>query len=132
MKIKNSLFFILPIVFLQLASVVLSQTPLKNTKPFERDIKTGYLLNYFFMSPKPYCWEKEEIYLSGWEVDKSGGKFSFSPGGKYPESFAFNIDWFRLEDTSETKSVIISHQVARQSDGLITLEFRFRLPKKNG
>lgn len=130
MKIKNSLFFILPIVFLLLASVVFSQTPVKNTKPFERDIKTGYLLNYFFMSPKPYCWEKEEIYLSGWEVDKSGGKFSFSPGGKYPESFAFNIDWFRLEDTSETKSVNISHQVARQSEGVITLEFRFRLPQK--
>lgn len=100
-------------------------SPEKNKKPLERDIKIGYLLNYFFMSSKPYSWEKEEIYLSGWEVDKSGGTFSFSP-----ESFAFNIDWFRLEDTSETKSVNISHQIARQAEGIITLEFRFSLPQK--
>ncbi len=86
---KNSLILNLAIVFELLASVVFSQAPVKNRKPFERDLKTGYLLNYFFMSPKPYCWEKEEIYLSGWEVDKSGGTFAFSPAGKYPESFAF-------------------------------------------
>jgi hypothetical protein len=127
---KYSIILKLAIVFELLASGVYSQTPVINAKPFERDLKTGYLLNYFFMSPKPYCWEKEEIYLSGWEVDKSGGTFSFSPTGKYPESFAFNIDWFRLEDTSETKSVCISHQIARQTEGSLTLEFRFRLPKK--
>jgi len=103
----------------------LYDSPEKNIKPLERDIKTGYLLNYFFMSPKPYSWKKEEIYLSGWEVDKSGGTFSFSP-----EYFAFNIDWFMLEDTSETKPVSISHQIARQTEGFLTLEFRFKLPKK--
>ena len=59
------------ILFLLFYSVsVLSQTIAKDAKPLERELKVGYLLNYFFMSPKPYCWEKEEIYLSGWEVDK--------------------------------------------------------------
>ena len=53
-----------------------------------------------------------------------------APAGKYPESFAFNIDWFRLEDTSKTESVNISHQIARQTEGYLTLEFRFRLPEK--
>ena len=129
MKLKYSLILISVIVFGFLATSVYSQTPEKKANPFERDVKIGYLLNYFFMSPKPYCWEKNEIFLSGWEVDKSGGTFSFSPPGKYP-SFPFNIDWFRLEDTSDTKSVSISHQIARQSDGFITLEFRFRLPQK--
>jgi hypothetical protein len=130
MKINFPLIFKLTIVFVYMATSGYSQAPVKNNIPFERDMKTGYLINYFFMSPKPYCWEKEAIYLSGWEVDKSGGTFSFSPSGKYPESFAFNIDWFRLEDTSETKSINISHQIARQTEGFITLEFRFRLPKK--
>ncbi len=127
---KNTLILKLAIVFELLASAVFSQTPVKKSIPFERDLKTGYLLNYFFMSPKPYCWEKEEIYLSGWEVDKSGGTFSFSPAGKYPASFAFNIDWFRLEDTSDTRSVGLSHQIARQAAGNLTLEFRFRLTEK--
>ncbi len=130
MKIKYPLILKLAIGFELLATIAYSQTPVKNPIPFERDLKTGYLLNCFFMSPKPYCWEKKEIYLSGWEVNKSGGTFSFSPAGKYPESFAFNIDWFRLDDTSETKSVNISHQIARQTEGFITLEFRFRLPNK--
>lgn len=59
------------ILFLLFYSVsVLSQTIAKDAKPLERELKVGYLLNYFFMSPKPYSWEKEEIYLSGWEVDK--------------------------------------------------------------
>ena len=130
MKLKYSCIFFLVVAFELLATSGYSQAISKNTKPFERDLKVGYLLNYFFMSPKPYCWEKKEIFLSGWEVDKSGGTFSFSPAGKYPESFEFHIDWFRLEDTSDTKSVTISHQIARQSEGILTLEFRFRLPEK--
>jgi hypothetical protein len=91
----------------QTSSTSLIDSAEKNIKPLERDIKVGYLLNYFFMSPKPYSWKKEEIHLSGWEVDKSGGTFSYSP-----EYFAFNIDWFMLEDISETKPVSISHQIA--------------------
>jgi hypothetical protein len=130
MKINFPLILRLTFVLGHMATIGYSQAPVKNKIPFERDLKVGYLLNYFFMSPKPYCWEKKEIYLSGWEVDKSGGTFSFSPPGKYPENFAFNIDWFRLEDTSKTKSVNISHQIARQTEGYLTLEFRFRLPKK--
>ncbi len=107
----------------QTSSTSLIDSAEKNIKPLERDIKVGYLLNYFFMSPKPYSWKKEEIHLSGWEVDKSGGTFSYSP-----EYFAFNIDWFMLEDISETKPVSISHQIARQTEGILTLEFRFKLP----
>ncbi len=127
MKHKYFTLFILANLLKLMVTSGYSQIPVK---PFEREVKVGYLLNYFFMSPKPYCWEKKDIYLSGWEVDKSGGTFSFSPPGKYPESFSFDIDWFRLEDTSDTKSVSISHQIARQSDGSLTLEFRFRLPQK--
>ena len=131
MKIRYSVVIILAMAFELMAKGGYSQSQVEQAKPFERDLKVGYLLNYFFMSPKPYCWVKKEVYLSGWEVDKSGGTFSFSPaGGIYPKRFEFHIDWFRLEDTCDTKSVSISHQIARQSDGALTLEFRFRLPQK--
>jgi hypothetical protein len=36
--------------------------------PFLRDIKVGYLMNYNFLSPRPYCWPKADALLSGWEV----------------------------------------------------------------
>jgi hypothetical protein len=45
---------------------------------------TGYLLNYSFMSPRPYCWRGEDCLLSGWEVDRKGGTFAFSPNCYYP------------------------------------------------
>ena len=112
------------IVYLLMILSVYSQAQVQNKKPFERDLKFGYLLNYFFMSPKPYPWSNENFFLSGWDVDSSGGTFSYSPTGK------FNIEWFRLEDNSDTKSVTISHQIARQKECILTLEFRFMMPKQ--
>ena len=102
--------------------------PFLSSKPFLRDVTTGYLLDCFFLSPKPYCWEKDECLLSGWEVDRSGGHFEFQPNCHYPEGFGFHSDWFKLVDTSTNGAITIAHQFARQSEGQLTLEFRFRLP----
>ena len=102
----------------------------QESKPLLRDIQAGYLLNYFFMSPRPYCWQKEDCLLSGWEVDRSGGMFEFSPNCHYPSGFAFHSDWFKLVDTSTNATITIKHQLARQTEGPLTLEFRFKLPAK--
>jgi hypothetical protein len=100
-----------------------------NQKPFVRDVTTGYLLNCSFLSPRPYCWkEKETVMLSGWDVDKSGGNFDYKPTGVYGAEFQFHSEWFKLVDSNATASVALKHQIARQTEGQITLEFRFRMP----
>ena len=99
------------------------------SQPFIRELATGYLLQYSFMSPKPYCCPDENtVMLSGWEVDKSGGHYEYQPTCRYPEGFAFHSDWFKLVDTSTNGAITLKHQVARQTEGTLTLEFRFRLP----
>ncbi|HEV2437303.1 MAG TPA: hypothetical protein VG077_15025, partial [Verrucomicrobiae bacterium] len=96
--------------------------------PFIRDVTTGYLLQYSFMSPKPYCWPGTDILLSGWDVDQSGGYFDFSPK---PNGLpVFNIDWFELVDTSPHGAITLKHQIAEQTAGPVTLEFRFNLPQR--
>ena len=107
-------------------------TPMKqpqSSQPFIRELATGYLLQCSFLSPRPYCWPDENaVMLSGWEVDKSGGHFEYHPTCRYPEGFAFHSDWFKLVDTSTNSAITLKHQVARQTEGALTLEFRFKLP----
>ena len=86
-----------------------------------RTSRDGYLMNYNFLSPRPYCWPKAEALLSGWEVDKSGGTWACHPTCLYPDGFAFHSDWFKLIDTSNVAAVTIKHQIARQSTGDVTL-----------
>ena len=96
--------------------------------PFLRELATGYLLQYSFLSPRPYCWPDDNtVMLSGWEVDKSGGHYEYHPTCRYPEGFGFHSDWFKLVDTSTNGAIALKHQVARQTGGTLTLEFRFRL-----
>ena len=99
-------------------------------KPFIRDVTTGYLLQYSFMSPRPYCWQGGDCLLSGWEVERSGGHFEFHPTCRYPGGFAFHSDWFKLVDTSTNTAITLKHRIARQTDGPLTLEFRFKLPSR--
>lgn len=96
--------------------------------PFLRDVTTGYLLRCFFLSPQPYCWTREDCLLSGWEVDRRGGSLAFQPNCHYPEGFGFHSDWFKLVDTRTNAAVVLAHQIAHQTNGTLTLEFRFRLP----
>ena len=50
------------------------------SQPFIRELATGYLLQYSFLSPRPYCWTNDNtVMLSGWEVDKSGGHYCHMP-----------------------------------------------------
>lgn len=105
------------------------ESNLSQPKPFVRELQTGYLLNTFFLSPRPYSWtQRETVKLSGWEVDKAGGDFDFCPTGEFGKGFAFHSEWFKLVDTSTTASVTLRHQIARQTDGTLTLEFRFKMP----
>jgi len=123
------------IVLLATGRAVLSAdlpTPMKqrqSSQPFIRELATGYLLQSSFLSPKPYCWpDTNTVMLSGWEVDKSGGHYEYHPTCRWPEGFAFHSDWFKLVDTSTNGAITLKHQVARQIEGTLTLEFRFRLP----
>lgn len=97
--------------------------------PLIRDIEIGYLLNCTFVTPKPHFWTGG-ILLSGWETDASGGTWDYHPHIGGPDGEAFHIDWFKLIDTSATAPVTIKHQIARQSTGQITLEYRFKMPVK--
>ena len=40
------------------------------------------------------------------------------------------LDWFKLIDRSENGAFTIRHQVAGQTEGQVTLEYRFRLPSR--
>ncbi|MHB0958694.1 MAG: glycoside hydrolase family 99-like domain-containing protein [Pirellulaceae bacterium] len=94
--------------------------------PLIRDVRTGYLLNCTFRAIRPYIW-KEVPILTGWDTDARGGTWESSPSGFFPDSFAFHKDWFKLSDTSPQHAVTIRHQIARQTEGTITLEMRFML-----
>ena len=60
--------------------------------------------------------------------DRSGGNIAFQPTCQYPDGFAFHSDWFKLVDTSSNAAITLKHQIARQTNGQFTLEFRFELP----
>ena len=67
--------------------------------------------------------------MTGWETDDRGGIWESSPVGFLPDQFGFHVDWFRLRDTSTDHAVTIKHQIARQTAGVVTWEFRFMMPE---
>jgi hypothetical protein len=95
--------------------------------PLLRDIQTGCLLNCTFRAITPYSWTQTPL-LSGWETDSSGGGWQEIPSGFFPTNFAFNVVSFQLQDTNHQQAVTIKHQIARQTAGKVTWEFRFMLP----
>ena len=97
-------------------------------KPLIRDCDTGYLLNCSFRAIRAYPWKKK-VPLTGWETDDRGGFWEASPVGFLPDQFGFHVDWFRLRDTSTDHAVTIKHQIARQTTGVVTWEFRFMMPE---
>jgi len=99
----------------------------QSAAPLERDVRTGYLLNCTFRAIRPYIWKQVPL-LTGWETDASGGTWESSPSGFLPDTFAFHKDWFKLRDTSAEHAVTIRHQIARQTQGTITFEWRCMLP----
>jgi len=99
---------------------------LSTVTPLVRDCDTGYLLNCNFRAIRPYMWDKK-VLLTGWETDDRGGSWESFPNGLMPKGFSFDVDWFKLIDTSSDYAVTIKKKIARQSSGEITLEFRFKL-----
>jgi hypothetical protein len=108
------------ILFLLLVLTLCNLRAQNYNKPFIREVKTGYLLHSGFASLAPYC-NMNELKLSGWETDFSGGNMDVSPKNE------MSLNWFKLIDTSSESSVSISHLIAQQESGQITLEFRFML-----
>ncbi len=96
-------------------------------KPLIREVQTGYLLNCTFRAIRPYIWKQWPL-LTGWETDDSGGTWEGRPSGFFPNDFAFHVESFQLKDTSAQSAVTIRHQIVRQTEGQITLAFRFMLP----
>jgi hypothetical protein len=95
--------------------------------PLLRDVQAGYLLNCTFRAIRPYSWTQTPL-LSGWETDSSGGGWREIPPGFFPTNFAFNVVSFWLYDTNHQYAVTIKHQIAEQTAGKVTWEFRFMLP----
>jgi hypothetical protein len=95
--------------------------------PLRRDVPTGYLLNCTFRAITPYSWTRTPL-LSGWETDGGGGGWQEVPSGFFPTNFAFNVVSFWLHDTNKQSAVTIKHQIAEQTAGKVTWEFRFMLP----
>jgi len=95
--------------------------------PLLRDVQTGCLLNCTFRAITPYSWTQTPI-LSGWETDPSGGGWQEIPSGFFPNDFAFNVVSFQLQEANSQQAVTIQHQIAEQTAGKITWEFRFMLP----
>lgn len=73
----------------------------------------GYLLDedFTFLSTSN---DPNNVQLSGWDTDKSGGSFSYS----YATSFT-------IKDTSSVYPVTMKRKFIAQNDGVITLEYRF-------
>ena len=97
-------------------------------KPLLRDCDRGYLLNCSFRAFRAYAWKKK-MPLTGWETDDRGGFWQSSPVGFLPDQLGFHVDWFRLVDSSAQHAVTIRHQIARQTSGVVTWEFRFMMPE---
>lgn len=97
-------------------------------KALLRDCDRGYLLNCSFRAIRAYLWKKK-VPLTGWETDDRGGVWESSPVGFFPGDFGFHVDWFRLNDNSTDHAVTIRHQIARQTSGIVTWEFRFMMPE---
>ena len=98
-------------------------------EPFVREVSTGYLVDCTFRAIRAYPWNRK-VPLSGWETDDRGGYWASSPVGFLPDMFGFHIDRFRLCDTSTEHEVTIRRQIARQTDGRLTWEFRFMMPER--
>jgi hypothetical protein len=92
-------------------------------RPFVRDIAVGYLLTCNFWALSPYI-NQADIRLSGWDTDLAGGGIDYSPRNE------MTLDWFKLMNKGENKAVSIRHRWARQSEGAVTLEYRFKLPSQ--
>jgi arylsulfatase A-like enzyme len=99
-----------------------------SAKPLMRDCDTGYLLNCSFRAIRAYPWKKKTP-LTGWVTDDRGGVWEASPVGFLPDQLGFHVDWFRLRDTSTDHGLTIKHQIARQTQGVVTWEFRFMMPQ---
>jgi hypothetical protein len=83
----------------------------------ERVVRTGDLIDENFLHPRSYM--SDEIKLSGWETDASGGYFEYA-----------EEEWFRIVDNSNTASVNMKKRFVSQKEGKITLEYRFMMPEK--
>ena len=118
-RVLNVLLFLAALLAGNLARAAAGPKPTGTApQPLIREVKTGYLLNSFFLSPRPYCWDrKDTVKLSGWEIDKAGGDIDYRPSGEYGKDFNFHSDWFKLVDTSPSAAVTLKHQIARQTDG---------------
>lgn len=65
-----------------------------------------------------YTRDPGEVYASGWDVRRAGGKLEAS----------YN-DWFKIVDTSSVLPVSISRYFQSQTTGKLTMEYRFKTNK---
>ncbi|NOU85883.1 hypothetical protein GC102_08865 [Paenibacillus sp. LMG 31460] len=78
--------------------------------------KAEYLLDEDF-SNLATSYEPSDIVPSGWDVKRAGGSISYS----------FN-NWFKISDTSDVLPVSMNKQIRSQNAGILTLEYRFKMP----
>ncbi|NQX59668.1 Ig-like domain-containing protein [Paenibacillus qinlingensis] len=76
-------------------------------------IQRGYLVDESFSFPNN---NTMDVLPSSWDVRKAGGSLSSS-----------YLNWFKMSDTNTTLPVSIRREFIQQNEGVITLEYRFKL-----
>ncbi|MDF2921486.1 MAG: hypothetical protein K0R57_400 [Paenibacillaceae bacterium] len=96
-----------------LSCLLLLWAAVKEVRAEEEPLSTGYLLDedFFF----PYDREPGEVKPSGWDLKRAGGSLSYSYG-----------QWFKITDSSTILPVAMSKKFVPQTEGSITLEYRFK------
>jgi len=103
-------------VFILLVTLVQQVSSVKADEGSDNP-KVGYLVdeNFSFLYSNKNN-NSSDLLPSGWDIRKAGGDVSY----------AYN-NWFKISDTNETLPVSMRRAFNEQSEGSITLEYRFKL-----
>ncbi|OAS17851.1 Ig-like domain-containing protein [Paenibacillus oryzisoli] len=91
--------------------VFMLQSP--TAKAEDVPVGVGYLVDESFSFPNN---NTMDVLPSSWDVRKAGGSLSSS-----------YLNWFKISDTNATLPVSIRREFIQQNDGVITMEYRFKL-----
>jgi hypothetical protein len=84
-------------------------------------VNTGYLLDEEFDFLDANGSATNDLKISGWEVETTGGSYSF-----------LYYNNFKVNDNSTTESVTLKKRFVSQTSGKLTLEYRFKMPVLDG
>ncbi|NOU74400.1 hypothetical protein GC098_23890 [Paenibacillus sp. LMG 31458] len=109
--------FIASVAFGSLASVL--EVRMAYASQEAGPVGTGYLLDEEFDFLDANGSATNDLKISGWEIETTGGSYSF-----------LYYNNFKVNDNSGTESVTLKKRFVSQTAGKLTLEYRFKRPVK--